>query len=308
MIANLYRKIIPENIREIIYDLFLGKILRNRRKKNREKVEERLSKDIPLFYKNNKKGFSEENYIAARWIEKNGYSMFPYDFIFKYKDKIDVYECKDSKMKYIYHDNKKMYFPKKFSFTDCQNYYKSLIIEQDIDSPHRYNYDYFNEHPVSSWSVLDIGAAEGIFSLSIIDKVEKIYLFECDGQWLEALNMTFSPYKNKVKIINRYVSNQDSEQMISIDSFIKKEISNKLYYIKMDIEGAELLALKGAQNLISSSSKIYMSICSYHLNEIGEDIINYLKIFNMKTSYTKGLMAFNDAPPYFRKGVIYASK
>ncbi len=65
----------------------------------------------------------------------------------------------------------------------------------------------------------DIGAAEGNFSLSVIDKVQHVYLFETDNDWIEALEKTFEPWKEKVSIIHKFVGNKDTDTCITLDSF-----------------------------------------------------------------------------------------
>lgn len=50
-------------------------------------------------------------------------------------------------------------------------YYKSVLMEQDEDSPHKYLTKDFNVE--NSDVVVDVGVAEGNFSLDIIDRVKK---------------------------------------------------------------------------------------------------------------------------------------
>jgi 16S rRNA A1518/A1519 N6-dimethyltransferase RsmA/KsgA/DIM1 with predicted DNA glycosylase/AP lyase activity len=49
--------------------------------------------------------------------------------------------------------------------------------------------------------VVDAGAAEGNFALSVIDKASKVYIIEGDAGWCEALRQTFLPYnRNSAKL------------------------------------------------------------------------------------------------------------
>jgi 16S rRNA A1518/A1519 N6-dimethyltransferase RsmA/KsgA/DIM1 with predicted DNA glycosylase/AP lyase activity len=41
-----------------------------------------------------------------------------------------------------------------------------------------------------------------------VSGVNRIYMFEYDKEWIAALETTFEPYKDKVEIINKYVSNK----------------------------------------------------------------------------------------------------
>lgn len=305
-ITNLYRKYIPVKIRNTIYQLFLREILNTIRARNRKKIEAMLEIDIPRYYLLKNVSYPEEYLSAANWIKNNGFSVFPFDYTFKYKiNDIIVYHCNDSRLNYVLHGNKRLYFPKQFSKTECKKYYQSLLCEQDIESPHRYNYSPFHESQIST--LLDIGAAEGIFALSVIDFVDKIYLFECDSLWRNALEWTFKSYGNKVKIVQKYVSDQGDEDIfVTIDSFMfDKKVDG--CYIKMDIEGAELSALRGANNLLDGSN-LFLSICTYHTDVDAEFISKYLEDRGFKYNFTSGVMAFGNTPPYFRKGVLYANK
>ena len=108
--------------------------------------------------------------------------------------------------------------------------------------------------------VVDVGVAEGNFSLDIIDRVKKIYLIETDDDWLEALKMTFREYEDKVQIVKGYVSSVEEGPFVTLDSIISEPVN----FIKMDIEGNEWDALQGAAKLIQKSENIRCAICSYH--------------------------------------------
>ncbi|MDR1866158.1 MAG: FkbM family methyltransferase [Bacteroidales bacterium] len=179
------------------------------------------------------------------------------------------------------------------------------MAEQDVRSPHRYYYACFDEK--QSWTVFDLGAAEGIFTLSVIDKIEKAYLFECEEQWQQALRATFQPYGDKVEIVSRYVSDKETDNTISLDTFMKDK-PFACGYVKMDIEGAELSALKGAGTLLKESKIQFVSACAYHSDEAGKDISEYLENNRYICSYSSGVMAFGDKAPYFRRGMVYAKK
>lgn len=57
--------------------------------------------------------------------------------------------------------------------------------------------------------------------------------------------------------------NTSSVETISIDEFVKERNIPKIDFIKMDIEGAEFAALKGAKETIISH-RPYLAICIYH--------------------------------------------
>ena len=181
-----------------------------------------------------------------------------------------------------------------------------MIYEQDDNSPHKYM-----EKPTYGKYLFDIGAAEGFLSLELVDNFEKIFLFEADEEWLEALELTFSKYKDKVIIVNKFVSNKVDESNITIDEVVKRyslDISNGMYF-KMDVEGAEMLVLDGMKDTLKQASDVGGFVCTYHNYNDERDVYNELnkyKKFNMET--TKGYMIpyyYEDMKaPYIRRGGI----
>lgn len=225
-----------------------------------EYLEKVLKMQILDYYKNSNNP-EIENIIL--YIRKNGIGMFNYNFVDKYK-RFHVKAVKD-KVKglfYVIHNGKRLYFSRNLDSSQkvCE-YYKGLCIEQDINSPHCYLNDNFNINYDDV--VVDAGAAEGNFSLDVIDKVKKLYIFECDDLWIEALKATFEPYKHKVHIIKKCVSNIDKKKSITLDKFFKNR-EKKIDFIKMDIEGEEPNALKGAVNLLKNNSNMKLAVCVYH--------------------------------------------
>ena len=181
-------------------------------------------------------------------------------------------------------------------------------MEQDPYSPHYYNKTGYEVREGDV--VLEAGVAEGNFALSIIDKVSKVYLIECEPAWIEALQYTFAPYKDKVEIVSKYLSDSDENGNITIDSLLQGE---KLNFIKMDIEGAELSALKGAKETVAKSDDLRCAICTYHRHGDEENIRNFLEENDMVCETSDRYMFFNnydeeETEPEFRRGLIYGRK
>ena len=232
------------------------------------------------------------------FMGKYGITHCPYPFILEYK-KLPV-ECirdEQANMYFVMHENKRLYFPSDYKKKYIIEYYKSLIIEQDNRSPHQY---LRNLERLRGKNLLDIGAAEGIFSLSNIDIINHSYLFECDELWSKALNLTFAPWKNKITIVSKYVSDREDENNITIDLFLKDKEKKNLF-LKMDIEGYELAALNGATKTFREEKDIDYSICVYHKKNDAVDINNFLLSFDMISEYTDGYLYMCRE---FRKGVI----
>lgn len=172
----------------------------------------------------------------------------------------------------------KLYFRRDMSPRKIEGLYKSLIMEQDSRSPHRY---FDNIEELRGKILLDIGAAEGIIPLLAIEQIEHAYLFECDDRWMEALNKTFEPWKNKITIIKKYISDKNDESNITIDSFMES-IPDGNFFIKMDIEGMERVALSGASKTFAEKENINFAVCTYHNNDDFSVISTILNSYGCK--------------------------
>lgn len=244
------------------------------------------------------------NYIKDK---SNNLKTFCYRFCDDYLNRnIDIFKDKTVDMYYINYKNKKMYFKRSLNTENkVLEYYNFICLEQDINSPHRYLTKDFNVNKNST--ILDIGVGDGNFTLSVIDKIKKAYLFEFDEEWIEALKLTFKSYADKVKIVKAFVSDTDEKNQISLDSYIFKE---NIDFIKIDAEGSERLILSGSKNLLKNN-KLKIDICTYHRKDDAFILNEMLKTLNFKTEFSKGYMFFFDdnesyIEPYFRKGLIRA--
>jgi hypothetical protein len=268
----------------------------------------RLKSDIIRYLKNIPEDTIEkEQKEVLEYLLLNPVTTFPYDFNKSYIAKdIDVHTDEKSGLKYVLHEGKRLYFKRKWKENEIRTAYNALRIEQDVNSPHRYLSPDF---PVRDGAVIvDAGAGEGNFSLSVIEKARKLYLFEADKEWIEALNATFQPWKNKVVIVNKYVSNIDTDTHVSLDSFFKGE---KIDLLKADVEGCELQLLQGASNILFSQKDIMVAMCAYHRQNDAEMINRVLTQYGFDTKFSKGYMFFfldsPPAPPYLRKGIVRAA-
>lgn len=211
---------------------------------------------------------------------------------------------------YVNFKGKRMYYPKDYSFgVENGRRYLSNIVECDQyeGSPHLYVY---GKHKVNLGDIIvDAGVAEGNFALTYIDIVSKAYLIESDKRWLEALKLTFEPYKNKIVLVPKMLSDMDTEQSITLDTLLE---GNRVDFVKMDIEGAETDALLGGINVLRKNN-VKLSVCAYHRKR-DEDYIQFiLKALGYRTSHSEGYMFFIydsyiDETLDFRRGVIYGSK
>jgi hypothetical protein len=292
MITKIYRTILPLKIRTIIYTLFLGKLLIFKRT-----LSENIISKLTFYFKWLLPN-TEKNEVYA-FMGKYGRTAYPYPFSLKYKKlKIEIHHDTQLSLPYVIHNSKKLYFPSSYSIKKITQNYKNLITEQDIESPHRYVPSFEN---LKGKTLLDIGAAEGIFTLDTIEYTNKAYLFECEEEWIPALNATFAPWINKIIIIKKYVSDQCDNNCITIDS-IHQDLSESLLFLKMDIEGAELKALKGASNTLATQN-VELAVCTYHTKDDAQNISNFLALLGYKYEFTKGLIFWRKQ---LNKGIIRA--
>jgi len=232
----------------------------------------------------------------------NPFACYPYDWTYNVPF-LEVFS--DGVSTYVYIDDKPCYFPSDMSIEDIEGYARFFYnIEQDVRSPHRYltsNFD-VSEDDV----VVDCGAAEGFFALSVADRVKKVYVFEPDVRWLEALRKTFAPYDN-VEIVTKYVSDHTDKYTLSLDDFFYKK--DKPTFIKMDIEGEEERALIGASVLLETSVKKLVTACYHRANDLYR-LSKYAQRAGFLTSTSEGfiLTNFDNCEPYARRCLLRGEK
>ena len=255
--------------------------------------------------------YSEQEYEITEIIDyfrKHDFSVFPYEFTQNYHAKdVDIFYDELNKTRYVIHENKCLYFPDEWSIIQIQNYYNDLALEQDKDSPHRYETE---EFVVKDGDIIaDIGAAEGFWTLQNIEKASKAYLFECAPIWITALQKTFEPWKEKVVIVNKYVSDTNIKNCVTLDSFFYKQEIN---FIKADIEGMELKLLEGSAEILKQNDALKLLLCTYHLENDAVRLKRFLENNGFETEYSKGYMLFSSdidlREPYIRRGLIRARK
>ena len=137
---------------------------------------------------------------------------------------------------------------------DNRNFYLSL---NEQPEPSRQLYAYKNiyndfEKSIINFEIkkeggicIDIGANIGFFThlfLKKISKKDKVFSFEANQKVFNILKKNFQNEKNV--IVHKGFVGKD----ISVDAIIKE----KVQFIKIDIDGPDLLALKSCNNIINS--------------------------------------------------------
>lgn len=126
---------------------------------------------------------------------------------------------------------------------------------------------------------IDLGAAPGDFgALAICHGAQKVYCFDIKTD--SSLMNTSLLNEQKITSISSYVSDYQKEGFsTTLDHFAAGIPSERINFIKMDIEGAEIEAINGAKNVIARHQP-KMAICVYHDYSHYHRIKNAIKKIN----------------------------
>ncbi len=170
---------------------------------------------------------------------------------------------------WVDHGGRRLYFRRGSDPADVVRNYRRLLTEQDPASPHFYSGGGCEAREGDV--LLDVGAAEGIWTLDAIDRAARAFLFEVDPAWVDALERTFAPWRHKVVIVNRLVSAVDATHgatfgdpaAITIDTVMRDEGLVGPMLLKIDVEGAEQSVLTGATDTLARADTRAV-VCTYH--------------------------------------------
>lgn len=266
-------------------------------------IENKLADSIIEKYKNTT---DIELQKILKYYKKNGFNIYGDYFVPKEERIVYRVNYDNDDWPFVWFEGKKMYFPKDYIFMkdEIGKYTDNILGEQGENSPHLYVRE--NMENIKEGSVIvDAGVCEGNFALRYAEKAKRIYLIESDKRWIEPLKRTFYDYKNKTILINKFLDGYDSSDTVTLDSVVKEKID----FLKMDIEGAEVKALLGAKEILTRS-KAQCSICSYHRQNDEKYIRHILKSYGYNTDVSSGYMFFigdnviADSMD-FRRGIVY---
>ena len=286
---GIYRVVVPKPLRTAIL-----------KKSLRKKILDHFASMPPA-------EISEEHREIITFLQYNPLGIFSYDFGLKYHpSEIEVFHDGELKMNFVILDGRKLYFKKRWGPSRIRRGFSDLMREQDPESPHRYLTPDFavSEDDV----VADIGAAEGNFSLSVIEKVRKCYLFEYNRDWAGALNVTFAPFGEKAAIINKMVSDRNDDSHIRLDTFLDEHKDVTL--LKIDVDGAEEEVMRGCLEILKSNRPLRILFCTYHKAGDERTYTDLLTHYGFRVKPSRGYMIpFYDKKiiaPWLRRGLIRA--
>lgn len=198
----------------------------------------------------------------------------------------------------------KLFWPKNFTVDRLDQ-----VIAETFD-PNDWHFYQKEQTPIEKGEILlDIGTAEGLFPLTVVDTCNHIYMVEPSTTFHKCLNKTFSNHLDKVTIFNTAIGNEDGmitfnedsldgmisdvkndSQLMSInkvDTLFKK--GERITYLKADIEGFEAEMLKGAEQTIKRN-KPKIAITTYHTQNDPKEIIDLITGFVPEYKYyVKGI-------------------
>jgi hypothetical protein len=309
MIKKILKRVTPHFLKNFYGKLWRFIYLHSLKKKGKAVVQ--YIKHIP------KNKLTQEQKEIVEYFECNPkleypWSMYPYSYTKKYRQQsIAVHIDNTNGMRYVMHEGKRLYYKRSYKEEDVIASYRFFRMEQsEINSPHRYETPEF--HVSVGDVVVDAGVAEGNFGLQVVERAKELYLFEPDKEWIEPLQVTFAPWKNKVYIINNYISDIYDGGGVNLDNFFKNK---KIDFIKADIEGYEPKLLAGAKAILSRQASMKIVLCTYHKNSDATECNEILLKNGFRTEFSKGYMIFvydtatGIAPSsYLRKCLIRGEK
>ena len=288
--TQIYRIIVPKFIRKKI----VARVLRA---------------NVLEYYSNLPEPLSQEIEKVLDYLRNRKVAMFPYYFQDQYiEDAVEVHDDKEKGLRYVMLDGKKLYFKKRWSKRRIRISFNELMKEQDPQCPHCYENENFKFEEGDV--LVDIGSAEGNFALSVVEKASRIILFETNKEWIEPLNATFEPWKNKVTIVKKFVDDKSNSTSTTLDDYFAHD--EKLSFLKIDVEGAESRLLKGCKRILQEQHPLKIAICTYHKPEDEMEFKEVLTQNGFETSHSAGfVLLFTDRKlkaPYLRRGLVRGIK
>ena len=271
-------------------------------------LKERRLKVLAHFDQKDQKSLAPEILEGIKYLRSHKFASFPFRWTQKYDTFMpEVHKDPLNSHYYVVFENKRMYFPKGYNETKAIWSYRSILKEQDAESPHLYLNKEFDVEQDSI--VIDAGVAEGNFALSVVERAKKLFLIECESEWVGALRLTFEPWKEKVVIVQKFMSDAEGDDTVSIDSLVSP-LKGEKYFVKLDIEGFEQKALAGMKNLVASGNPLKLDVCTYHQPEAFDEISALVEKYGFRWNVTKGFVLFFQPGevPSFRKVLIRAEK
>lgn len=211
----------------------------------------------------------------------------------------------NSEFNFFKFDSFLMATPKDFAIKHLNN----VRFEMSRGNSHNY-FDYLSKPFYDV--VIDAGAAEGLFSLLMSKRSQKVIAIESLGKYCRALERTneLNGIENVI-VCHAELDSKDDEEVTpprrSLDSLMREYHVSTVSLVKMDIEGAEMAALEGAQTLLESGQTEFL-VCLYHKPNDYRDIVNFFKgshPYDFEISESRRVCSPHGRP-YWRPTLLHA--
>jgi len=184
----------------------------------------------------------------------------------------------------------KLYLPCEYNLNDLYQ-----VCAETFDISDWHNYEYGPTQISKDDIVVDAGSAEGLFSLSIVNRCKNIFIIESNKFFLRALEKTFKTFiPRKIELFNTAIGDKDAfaettgnrinnsvvesikgdVKVTTLDNLLKDK--GRITYIKADLEGWEMKMLIGAKGIISKY-KPKMVIAAYHRDNEYKEMISFIR-------------------------------
>lgn len=234
--------------------------------------------------------------------------MIPYPFTDRYRaDAVTVHRDRSLGLHYVEHRGHRLYWREGRKARRIAGDYQALLAEQDPQSPHRYFTAAFDPNPGCSFA--DVGSAEGIVALDVVERADHLHLFEGDADWRRALEATFRPWREKVTIVDRLVGRRSGPGMVALDDVFADRRPPD--FLKVDVEGCEADVIHGAARSIARADHMRAAVCAYHGRDDEAVLRALLESAGFAVSVSTGYMllaAAGGGLPEFRRGVLRAER
>ena len=190
------------------------------------------------------------------------------------------------------HSGEKKFFMRLMTRNTAAEFFGGLfyLIREDLQY-----FDVFS--PVDDEVVIDAGSYDGTTALQFLEwgrgKVKHVYSFEFDPENAARCEENLRGYEDRITLIKKGTWDKDEVAhasasgnsgssinskgitkmyLTAIDNVVKDE---RVTFIKMDVEGAELKSLMGARNTIIKNHP-RLAICAYHKREDLYELPGYI--------------------------------
>ena len=223
------------------------------------------------------------------------FTMFPYPYR---GEPYAVQSGEDNGLPFCEYAGKRVYFPSGMTREQVEWCFRVYLEDEGLTglgrrtrSPHCYVTE--NHRPDENDVIVDIGASEGFFTRGFIEEARRAVLIETEDKWQGPESLTFKAFPDKVEIIAQCLERID----------IPKKSDDESFFIKMDIEGAEVGVLESSKDFLTSN-RCKISCCVYHRRTDAKVIERILRAYGYSTEFSRGVMIPYGAK-WPRKGVIY---